>query len=64
MAQRPFRLSAIGWVIAIMLGIGILTAVGMLGPVQRLAVRVLAPIGQVSHKIVEGVRITLGDRQQ
>ena len=63
MAQRPLRVIPNSWVIGVTISLAILTALGLLGPVQRFAVRVLAPIGRVSHRAVEGIRVTFADRK-
>lgn len=63
MARSTLRLSAIGWVIGVIIVIALLFSLGILGPVQRFAVRMLAPIGRITHSLVEGVDATLGNRQ-
>lgn len=64
MAQRSFRFSSTGWILAGVSIFGLLLAVGFLPPVQKLAVRVLSPLGRIAHTIVEGARLTITDRQQ
>lgn len=63
MARSPLRLSAIGWVIGVVLFVALIFSIGFFGPVQRFAVRVLAPIGRITHRLVEGVDTTLSNRK-
>ncbi len=64
MAQRPLRFSAIGRAIVVVFGLSLLTAVGFFQPVQRLAVHVLAPVGRVAHRLVEGTNLAFKDRRE
>lgn len=63
MTQRSLRFSKNAWAIVVILGLSLLSVAGFLTPVQKLVVRVLAPVGRVAHQLVDGTNFAFQDRR-